>query len=499
MKQISRTKLNIASSLLQQLAACVCGLILPRYILLNFGSEVNGLVATVTQLLSYTVLLEGGIGGVMKAALYRPLANGDDAGVSAIFYQISRTFRKIAVAFICFAVLLSICMKFLVDTQYSWIYVFSLVLILSGHSLLNCYVGIPHRVLMTADQKLYVIQFAQIVTTVLNLLLCLFVMDLGGGIHAVKLTSAAVFLLNPLALRLYVTRHYKLSRNVAAGNARHIQKRDGAIHHLAYFIHRNTDVVILSLFGPLTTVSVYTVYNIVTFTLEQLLLSISAGLSGLVGRLIARKEIAELNRTVDRYEACNNALATGVATVCAILILPFVSIYTGGVTDAQYRQPVFALLMIAGSYAYSIRHPFACVVSAAGHYKQTNAGAIGEVAVNLVLSLALVKPLGLAGVALGTFAAMSFRTVHTVWYLSKHILHRPVWRFFWKLACNLLVSGILISRMPLWLDIAASDIPGLFVCAIKVSAIVFPVFLAVNALLSIQIIKEEMRRENICR
>ena len=45
--------------------------------------------------------------------------------------------------------------------------------------------------------------------------------------------------------------------------------------------------------------------------------------------------------------------------------------------------------MIAGSYAYSVRHPFGCVVSADGHYRETRAGAIGEVAINLLLSLVL--------------------------------------------------------------------------------------------------------------
>lgn len=499
MNRISQTKLNIAGSVLLQIVSGICGLILPRFVLQRFGSEANGLVASVTQLLSYAVLLEGGIGGVMKAALYKPLANEDDAGISAIFYQISRTFRKIAIVFVCCALALSVCLKFFVDTQYDWFYVFTMVLILSAYTFFSYYAGLPQRLLMSADQKLYIIQFTQIIATVMNLLLCLLVMHLGGGIHMVKLTSVVVFLLNPLVQRLYVQRHYKLSNKVAAGNTQHIPKRDGAIHHLSYFIHRNTDVVILSLLGSLQTVSVYTVYNTVIYVLEQLLVSISAGLSGLTGRLIARKEIVELNRIVDRYEACNNVLATGVATVCAILILPFVSIYTGGVTDVQYYQPLFAMLMIAGSYAYSIRHPFGCVVSAAGHYKETKAGAIGEVAINLMLSLVLVKPLGLVGVALGTFAAMSFRTIHTVWYLSKYILCRPVWRFFWKLVCNLLVSGILIIRIPVWLDITASDILGLFIYAIKVSAIVFPVFLAANALLSIRIIKEEIQRKNICR
>ena len=496
MKRINQTKLNIVSSVLLQLVSGVCGLILPRFVLQNFGSEANGLVASVTQLLSYAVLLEGGIGGVMKAALYKPLADEDDAGISAIFHQISQTFRKISVIFIGCALMLSICMKFFVETQYDWFYVFAMVLILSAHTFFSYYVGLPHRLLMSADQKLYIIQLTQIVATVLNLLLCLLVMHLGGGIHMVKLTTVAVFLLNPLVQRLYVKRHYKLSRNVDTDSSKHIQKRDGAIHHLAYFIHRNTDVVILSLLGSLQSVSVYTVYNTVIYVLEQLLGSISSGLSGLIGRLLARKEIAELNRIVDRYEACNNTLSTAIATVCAILILPFVSIYTGGVTDAQYHQPIFAMLIIAGSYAYSIRHPFGCVVSSAGHYKQTNAGAIGEVVINLGISLALVKPLGLVGVALGTFIAMSFRTIHTVWYLSKHILYRSVWKFVLKLVCNLLVSGILIIQTPVWVDIAASDIPGLLVCAIKVSVIVFPVFFAANALLSIRIIKEEIQEKN---
>lgn len=499
MKRISQTKLNIAGSLLLQIVSGICGLILPRFVLQSFGSEVNGLVASVTQLLSYAVLLEGGIGGVMKASLYKPLANEDDAGISAIFHQISQSFRKISVVFIGCALTLSICMKFFVDTQYSWFFVFTMVLILSAHTFFSYYVGLPHRLLMSADQKLYIIQFTQIVTTVLNLLLCLLVMQLGGSIHMVKLTSVVVFLLNPLVQRLYVRHHYNLSDKVAASNTQNIPKRDGAIHHLSYFIHRNTDVVILSLLGSLQTVSVYTVYNTVIYVLEQLLASISSGISGLVGRLIARKEIAELNRVVDRYEACNNMLATGVATVCAILILPFVSIYTGSVTDAQYHQPVFALLMIWGSYAYSIRHPFGCVVSAAGHYKETRAGAIGEVTINLALSLVLVKPLGLVGVALGTFVAMSFRTIHTVWYLSKHILHRPASRFFIKLVCNLIVSFILAYQIPVWFEIVASDIWDLLICAVMVSAIVFPVFLAVNGLLSIRIIKEEIQKKNFRR
>ena len=51
----------------------------------------------------------------------------------------------------------------------------------------------------------------------------------------------------------------------------------------------------------------------------------------------------------------------------------------------------------------------------------------------------------------------------------------------------------MITGIPVWFNIAASDIPGLLVSAVKVSAIVFSVLLAVNVLLSVRIIKEEIK------
>ena len=483
MKQINQTKLNIVSSLLLQMVTGICGLILPRFILAAFGSEANGLIASVSQLLGYTVLLEGGIGGVMKAALYKPLAIGDLDAVSGVYHQIRRSFRRISYIFIGFALVLAVVMKFLVDTQFDWLYVFTMVLILGFNTYFSYYFSISEQILLTADQRLYLTQFTQTVAITANLLLCLFVIRLSGGIHAVKLVSAFVFLLRPLVLRGYVKNHYRI-RSIADTSEIHVpQRRDGVIHHLSYFIHRNTDVVILSLFNSLTNISVYTIYHTVINILEQFMLAISAGLSGAIGNLLAKEEIKQLNVLIDRYETWNNALTTAAATVCAILILPFISIYTNGISDAEYYQPLFAFLMIGGSYAYSIRHPFGCVVSAAGHYRETRAGAIGEVAINLGLSLLLVKPFGLVGVAFGTFAAMSFRTVYTVWYLAKHILYRPVYKFGMNLFCNLVMSILLIFGIPQLIPVTASNIPELFVCAIQVSVVVFPVFAVLNVLL----------------
>ena len=480
MRKFSATKLNICVSVLHQVFTAVFRLILARMVLRSFGSENNGLMQSVDQILGYTVLLEGGIGGVMRAALYKPLADNDTELIADVFYSGKRFFQKISRFFILFVVVLGACLKLVVHTEFDWLYVFTMVLILGANTYFSYYAAISHRLLMTADQKLYVIQLVQILSTGVNLVLCIVAIYLGAGIHIIKLLTVATALAGPLFFCGYVRKRYAIAPR-PQGNAYKLpQQRDGVIHHLAYFVHHNTDVVLLSLFSNLENASVYSVYRAIISVLEQVFSSISSGISSRIGALWARKELRTLNETVDVYEACNAALAFSVGVVCYILILPFVSIYTAGVLDANYNQPVFAALMICGSMAHCLLMPYSVTISAAGHYKQTKFGAIGEVSINLLVSIILIRPLGLVGVAIGTVLAMTFRLLYSVWYLSVAILKRPKRRFVKCILPNLALAMALIGIFSTTGDVHADNIGMLFVVAVKISLVVFPLFAVMN-------------------
>ncbi|MBR5721675.1 MAG: hypothetical protein IKX78_04245, partial [Clostridia bacterium] len=72
----TKVKRNISITLMYQLASLAAGLFLSRYTLKTFGSEVNGVIQSINQFLSYTVILECGIGGMALASFYKPLAYG---------------------------------------------------------------------------------------------------------------------------------------------------------------------------------------------------------------------------------------------------------------------------------------------------------------------------------------------------------------------------------------------------------------------------------------
>lgn len=65
-------------------------------ILESFGSDVNGLVNSITQFLGVITLLDLGVGAVVQSALYKPLAENDTDTISKIYVSANKFFRRLA-------------------------------------------------------------------------------------------------------------------------------------------------------------------------------------------------------------------------------------------------------------------------------------------------------------------------------------------------------------------------------------------------------------------
>ena len=65
--------MNTSASLIFEISTIVTGFIIPRLILSSYGSEVNGLVNSITQFLGIISFLELGVGSVIQSSLYKPL------------------------------------------------------------------------------------------------------------------------------------------------------------------------------------------------------------------------------------------------------------------------------------------------------------------------------------------------------------------------------------------------------------------------------------------
>lgn len=416
-------KKNAISSLALQLATIAQGLILPKLILGAFGSEVNGLVSSITQFLSFISLLEGGLGAVVLAELYGPIEKKNDDKIQGILGACQSFFSKLTLVFLVYTILVAFFYPRYIDTSLSKGAVAVLVLILSMTTVAQYLFSITYRLLLQAEQKLYIVNYVSAVTILINTISAAVIIFVFPSIHVVKLCSGIIYMIQPMVYKAFVEKKF-LKENIRKKKQHYILKNrwSGFAQNLAHFVNMNTDVALITLFMPLQYVSVYSVHLLVINALRGIVTSVGNSYQSALGKYIAMGDSAQLKQKFRKFEEGFWLAGMVLFFCCALLINPFVQIYTTGITDTEYYQPIFSFVIVLANMIYVIREPYRLLVLAGGKFKETNFGAFAEAIINLGMSLLLITKFGLIGVAIGTLVAVVFRLIYFVWYLHKDII-----------------------------------------------------------------------------
>ncbi len=493
--------INSLTSILGQMATVICGFVLTRLILEFFGSTTNGLVASISQFLGFIAFLEMGIGAVVKSALYKPLAQKNEGEISSIIVACRRFYRKIALVLIIYTCILMIAFPILSHDGYSWIYSASLVFIISLSLFAQYFIGMPYQLLLNADQKAYIPAVVCGSTLVFSTLVSAIAMNLGCSIHIVKLVASISYIARPLIYLVYVKKHYNIDNHIIISEDPLPQRWNGLAQHIAYVVVNYTDIVVLTLLSTFASVSIYSVYHNVTIGVQQLISSVSVGVSAMLGSVLYSENLEKTRRTFAAIEWFFHAISVFLFTVTGILLIPFVKVYTEGITDTNYIVPVFAVLITLAQASYSLRIPYETMILAANHYKQTQKSAIVEALINICISVCLVKSIGLIGVAIGTLVAMTYRTVYLVIYLSKNIINYKISVFPRMLLIDLGESFLCVMCSKfVKSNVALSSWGDWIILAIVVSLLCFIICFIFNILFYRQYVKmlvNRLRRKRV--
>lgn len=116
---MSRTEQFVKNTLatgLLQIITMISGFIIPKIMLVYFGSEVNGIVTSITQFIAYLTLLEAGISGATVFSLYKPIAAGDTDAVNRILGAAKNLYYKTGHLFSCMVILYAAAYPFFIHT-----------------------------------------------------------------------------------------------------------------------------------------------------------------------------------------------------------------------------------------------------------------------------------------------------------------------------------------------------------------------------------------------
>lgn len=454
-----KVKLNIVSSLALQIAVILQGMIIPRLILQYFGSGVNGLISSINQFLNFFAVMEGGISGVILSSLYKPIIENDNDRISKVARASKIFLNKLAMGFLVYTFILASIFSAW-KKQFDWKYVFFLVLILSATTFMQYYFSLLPELIIRAANKVYVCNIISIVFILGNLIVTIACFAVYPQIHFIKFVSALTYVFQPIFLNIYVKKRYTLNKKSKLDKELLSERWDGFGTNLANIVTTNTDVMVLMFFSSLEMISVYNVYYSIIAALRGLARTLNFGYQAYIGQAYAKGDIEELNSIFAQYELLVLNIS-GIFYASSIeLIVPFVSIYTKGVNDANYNQPLFSIILNLAMVILCFRDPYIQMIQGAGLFRKTARYAYKEAGINIIISIILVRKLGIIGLAVGTLISNIYRMIAIVNFLQDNVLMRNNRVAFRKISIffiPIIISFILFKNLALSFQIRITE------------------------------------------
>lgn len=495
---MSRTKkflYNSFTTALLQIVTLITGFIIPRLMLTSYGSEINGLVSSISQFISYFNLAEAGLASAAIYALYKPLADKDYDSVNGVVSAAKRFYILSGYIFVSLTIGLAIIYPFIVkSTKVNPIGVCLLVLVIGTAGALEFFTLSKYRVLLSADQKIGVISITSIIAIVLNTVIIAVLATLKVDIILLRFVAIFSVFARSIILWGYVKLKYKYINYKAKPNNAALNKRwDALFLQVLGTVQSATPVVIATIFTSLKEVSVYTIFNMVIGGISSILSIFISGLGASFGNVIAKKQQTTLQNSYQEFELIYYSLISWIYSCAFILIMPFIKIYTSGIKDANYNLPIVGFLFVLNGLLYNIKTPQAMIVFSAGLYKETRVQTTIQGAIAVVGGVVLAMFWGLPGILLGSILSNLYRDIDLMFFAPHMVTKLRVRKSFFRII-RIFITVTLIILPILYIKISPRSYLEWIINAVVIAIYALVVVVIINVIFDRKIFRDVINR-----
>lgn len=440
---------NVAYAIVGQSFGLIISFIARIVFIKTLGKEFLGLNGLFTNILSILSLAELGVGEAIIFGLYKPLAKGDKTKCKMLMQFYKKVYIAIGIIILLVGITLTPFLHFFIKDVPD-IKDIPLIYILFVINTSVSYFFSYKRNLIIADQKKYITTiYRYLFFFILNLVqigyLILFKDFIGFLVCQIAFTILENFFVSKKANQLYPYLLEKDKVPMDDESKKEIFKNTKALmmHKIGGTAVSATDNIILSSFVSVAAVGIYSNYYLITNALNVITSQIYSSITASVGNLVAtsseEKQISIFNKV--------NFLCFWIQcfTSCCLLSLfnPFISIWLG-------NEFIFSidivLVLVINYYIYGMRKSVVTFKEASGLFIVDRWKSIVEGIINLIVSIVLVKKVGILGVFLGTFIS----SILTCVWIEPFVLYKygfkknPI-EYFNKYICYLIITILICT------------------------------------------------------
>ena len=440
----SKLKNNVIVGLVGQLPVVLLGFILPRAMIVGYGSDVNGLLSTISQIFTYMALLEAGIGQAAKNALYQPIVQNDRNRISFILSVSRNYFRRLTFYYGSGVGFLAIALPFVLNTTVDRIVIVLVVLLEGMSGVLSFFFVQTISIMLVADGRSYINNVIIVTDKILNYAVRIIMAGCGVNIVLLQAAYFVITILKVVFYYIYFKREYAWVDLRAASGYEKLKDRNAyIITEIAWTLFSSTDMIVLSVFVDTKMSSVYYVYNMIFSGLNFLLNAVYSSINYLLGQAY-HTDLKKYEKMHDAFISVFVGGMTVLVSTAYILCIPFINLYTNGVTDIDYVYKAVPLLFCLVQLFSWSRHIGGNLTGIAGYAKETSYISMAEAFINILLSLVLVTKFGIVGVLAATVVALPLKVLWCIYVSDKKVMHRSYKTSFKILGINYLLFAVVV-------------------------------------------------------
>ncbi|GHU81157.1 sugar translocase [Clostridia bacterium] len=437
MQKNSRVHNSIRNStygIIAAVVASVMGFVVRTIFVMYLDSAYLGVNGLFTQILTILSLADLGFGVAIVHAMYKPIYEKDTRKLQILMELYKKIFTIIGVVVAAAGLAVIPFMDYIIKDKPdipNLTFIYCLFLMSSSFSYFFAY----RRAILSADQKEYIntkykyyfIIIKSVFQIAVVILLRNFVAYL---VIQVLCTVAENIYLSQKVKKMYPFLREKANEKLPKAEVAIIKNdiKAMALTRMGFILLNGTDNIIISSFVGIVAVGFLSNYMLLTTVVVTVLTQLTSGITGSVGNFVAGEKPEEQYKLFKRIDFAIFWLY-GFSAIClATLLNPFVFLWLGSefLFDTSIILVISANFLIEGllSICWLFRSTMGLFVQ--GRYR-----AILSAVVNVILSLILVKYLGVFGVLIGTtISRVAVDLFYAPYIIFKHGLKRSVKSYY---------------------------------------------------------------------
>lgn len=444
----NRTKkvyLNTSITLAGQVVQVILGFVIRRLFISNLGVTYLGYNSVFANILQMLNLADMGIGVAVTSYLYKPLAENDIVRVGAIMAIYRKLYSILGIIVLIIGLVASLFLNILVPDATCSLGYLRLLFYINLIGTVSTYYLAYKRTLLIADQKSYLVNLVDtcisfIVSIAQIVLLLFFPNYIAFLILTVIKNIVSNILLSSRVNAMYGYINNKSDNTIVDEYVPQIKQyvKDVFVSRIGAVIYYSTDNIILSILQGSLVTGFLSNYTMITGQLNTIVTQVLSSVQATFGNYISTTEDKRAKmRMTDNYFCVNFCIGNFCMICFSLLAQPFIRMFFGENMLLAFSTAMWLGINLMLTFLIQLPSQVFIIYKL---FRYDRPIIIVSAILNIIISVALVRGMGVNGVLIGTFVTSLIYLFSRFYIIARHVYEVKYRYYVKKIALYGLIS-----------------------------------------------------------